>query len=292
VSVDGEYQNAMLFNEAAVKAGSFDDLGSDIDEILMSVEKEMLGVDDSQQFVSEELESVDTSNTDAGKIVMDTGKPDTKDGNSQPKIVDDKSKKAEAPATMTEECVDEYGNLTLYAISELSGADLVQAAKSQGYVFNKNEGSFRNEQKSALCVVGSELKPLDEKGIASLEKGGGTESVSYLMQTRQYKSARDVLNGMTKCVTEDVADRGDGALAVVYGPSMKTFLVFVVPVEEEGENVYNVEMFSDEAIANGLFDKQMREYGDDENASYGKSIAEVWDAIVGGAVGDYVREHG
>ena len=234
---------------------------------------------------------MDAPGTDAAKGATDVGKPGAQDDKTQPKIVEDSARKVGAPATMTEECVDEYGNLTLYAISELSGADLVQAAKSQGFAFDEKEGVLSNEYESVLCVMNSEFEPMDEKGIASLEKGGGTESVAYIMRTNQYTSPRDVLNGLSKCVTEDVADKSGGSLAVVYGPSMKTFLVFVVP-NDEGENVYNVEVFSDEAIASGLFDRQMQQYGDDEDASYGNSIAEVWDTLVGGAVGDYVREHG
>ncbi len=289
VNVDEDGQTAVLFNEAAVNAGAFGDLGTSIDALLSNLEKELAR--NGQQFVTEELESVDASGTDAAKGATDVEKIGAQDNKTQPKVVDDTARKVEVPATMTEECVDEYGNLTLYAISELSGADLVQAAKSQGFAFDEKEGVFANEHKSVLCVMNSEFEPMNEEGIASLEKGGGTESVAYIMRTSQYTSPRDVLNGMGKCVTEDVAHKDGGSLAVVYGPSMKTFLVFVVP-NDEGENVYNVEVFSDEAIASGLFDKQMQQYGDDENASCGKSIAEVWDALVGGAVGDYVREHG
>ena len=44
-----------------------------------------------------------------------------------------------APSSFDEKCLDEYGNPTMYALTELTGPEVVQLLEEQGYVWQDND---------------------------------------------------------------------------------------------------------------------------------------------------------
>lgn len=188
------------------------------------------------------------------------------------------------PKTATEECLDKYGMVTAYAVSELSGEDLVRTLYAQGFI--EVAGNFSGGEDGSFhfsAFDNSKVYALDE--LKALPKGGGTVPVAFMLRTNKYETSLDMVKGLSKCVVADVKVVSDSvAVAVVYGPSMKEYFMFV--------SQDTLALFSNEALEAGLFDSFGRMAGklkDDE--SYGSTVAEVWDSYVGGAVGDYVRDH-
>ena len=202
---------------------------------------------------------------------------------------DNKNKKdnSKAPSAFTEKCKDENGSLTNYALSELTGAELVQSVESLGYTYDTKDGAYVNDKGNKFNAVDTNLKPLDAKALKKLEKGGGDAKIAYLRIASGYKDVRDAFTGLNKCSTDDVMVRNDKYVyAVVHGPSMKEYLVLVAPKDD----TYVLAMYSNEAVAAGLVGK-ISKLDDENTEKLGNSIDEVWKALTDGPVGDYVREH-
>ncbi len=58
----------------------------------------------------------------------------------------DEKDNSKAPSAFTEKCKDENGSLTNYALSELTGAELVQSVESLGYTYDTKEGAYVNDK--------------------------------------------------------------------------------------------------------------------------------------------------
>ena len=198
-----------------------------------------------------------------------------------------KKDKSKAPAALTEKCVDDNGSLTSYALSELTGAELVQSVESLGYTYDTKEGTYVSDKGNQLCALDANLKPLDTKALKKLEKGGGDAKIAYIRIAYGYKNVRDAFTGLNKCSTDDVVVREDTQVyAVVHGPSMKEYLVIVGPKDD----TYVLTMYTNKGVAAGLVDK-VNSLDGTESEKLGNSIDEVWKSLTGGSVGDYVREH-
>lgn len=199
----------------------------------------------------------------------------------------DKKDNSKAPAVLTEKCQDDNGSLTNYALSELTGAELVQSAESLGYTYDTKEQAYVSDKGNEFNAVDEDLKPLDAKALKKLEKGGGDAKIVYVRVAKGYKNVRDAFTGLNKCATDDVMVRNDKQVyAVVHGPSMKEYLVFLGSKDDN----YVLYMYSNEAVAAGLVGKSTK-LDDETTEKIGNSIDDVWKALTDGPVGDYVREH-
>lgn len=285
-TVNDANQNVVLANEAMVKTGVFGEPGDTVEGLFSKAEAEVKG--EGLYGTAGESEVLDDFVApESGMTKQDDGaKTQKKDETSK---TDEASKNVEAPATLTEECLDEYGNPTMYAISELSGKDLVQVLKSQGFAYDSKQKAFLNDKASVFAVLGGENgQAIDDKAIEAKAAGGGSDPVVYVLSSMQYVDAIDMLRGTAKCVIEDECVVGENVVAVVYGPSMQEYLVVVVPEDADNDR-YSFGMYSSAAVAAGLFNRTSN-LGDG-NKEYGSTIAEVWKTLTGGAVGDYVRDH-
>ena len=290
-------KSVIMFNEASVNDGffgdykSYDELYEDVFESADSSGDESLAEDldklttpEPDDAKQDDAKKDDAKQDDAKDAKTDVGKDDAKKDAEK-----DKTATVKPPAAATKECLDEFGNPTAYAISELSGADLVRLLESQGFVYNEKETGYENADGTFFGVIDEDFEGLTPSEIEALGNDGGTEPILYLLRTAQYKTGREVVKGTVKCVTEDVDMVDDNrGFAVVYGPSMREYLMTVAHSEDDG--VFTVSWFSNDAIASGLFNK-VTNYGTDGGEDVGSSVSEVWQRLVGTSVGDYVRDH-
>ncbi len=196
----------------------------------------------------------------------------------------------EPPAGLTDECFDSHGNLTVYAVSELTGSELVQALESQGYEYDTSQKAFMTPaQNSRFAVLDANLSSLSKESIGVLDRGGGSMPVAYVLHTTDYRSAREMMDGLGKCTLLDRKVVNDHmTCAVMSGPSGRELLVSVSNPTDKGLLVMHV--LSNEAVAAGMVDKMASE-NPKAPVAYGSSIAEVWQKLAGVPVGDYIREH-
>ena len=290
-------KSVIMFNEASVNDGffgdykSYDELYEDVFESADSSGDESLAEDldklttpEPDDAKQDDAKKDDAKQDDAKDAKTDVGKDDAKKDAEK-----DKTATVKPPAAATKECLDEFGNPTAYAISELSGADLVRLLESQGFVYNEKETGYENADGTFFGVIDEDFEGLTPSEIEALGNDGGTEPILYMLRTAQYKTGREVVKGTVKCVTEDVDMVDDNrGFAVVYGPSMREYLMTVAHSEDDG--VFTVSWFSNDAIASGLFNK-VTNYGTDGGEDVGSSVSEVWQRLVGTSVGDYVRDH-
>lgn len=251
---------------------------------------------------------------------LSTEEDDRTDEASQKKKQSSESPAQELPAppdAFTPECVDEFGQISAFAISELTGADLVQAARSQGYVYDGEQRGFVLDYRARLGVLDANFVPLTEDGIAALEKGGGTTPVVFVLQTTKYGTARELIDLMGRCTVDDRKTIGDHmTCAVLHGPSARQYLVSVSNPTDQ--SALTMHIISNEAVAAGMLDKMAGKTGPansgpagenpatdapatdapatgsptgGNSASYGASIAEAWQNIAGVPIGEYLREH-
>ncbi|MDO4798539.1 MAG: zinc ribbon domain-containing protein [Coriobacteriales bacterium] len=291
-TIDDANKNIVLANEAMVETGAFSEPGDTIDSLYAQFEAEVGGAglsgDMGKGDVMGDLITPQVDATTAKDVSKDTSADKDKDADKTQKK-DTSTTAVEAPATLTQECLDEFGNPTMYAISELSGKDLVQTLQSQGFSYASEQKLYANNKDSVFLVMtGEDGQTLSDKDIEALEKGGGNTPLVYVLSSTQYKDALAMLQGTDKCVIEDVMLMGDKAVAVVYGPSMQEYLVAVVP-DDTVDGRFSFGMYSSVAVAAGLFD-QTSDLGEGDK-KYGDTISQVWETLTGGSVGDYVRDH-
>lgn len=194
------------------------------------------------------------------------------------------------PSSLTEDCFDDRGNLTVYAICELTGAELVQALESEGYAYDTDVRAFMTEDQNArFAVLDADLNSLSRESIAMLERGGGSMPVAFVLHTTGYASAREMMDGLGKCTLRDRKAINDHmTCAVMSSPSARDMLVSVSNPTDKGLLVMHV--MSNEAVAAGMVDKMSQ--GDPKApVTYGTTIADVWQKLAGVPVGDYMREN-
>ena len=176
-----------------------------------------------------------------------------------------------------DECTDRHGDATAYAVAELTGADLQTLLRQQDYAWNaRNLLWIKEDGSAAIAVLGPTGKPLAAEGIDELAQGAAEGAASYRITSSRYrtpKRAFDALVGrVMTCEDSDVTETS--GVAVASGVSGKRCLVFV----NTSQDIAVVSVFSEEALAAGLFDELAGE-------TLGSSVDEVFEALVGRAPG-------
>ncbi|MGN0262598.1 MAG: hypothetical protein ACI4B9_07165 [Eggerthellaceae bacterium] len=168
-------------------------------------------------------------------------------------------------------CIDEHGNVTLYALTELKGWELATLLDQQGYVWNEDIRTWMRPEDGASYAA---LKESGEYAIddynAANEKGGGILAFGF-SNVAGYKDAESALAGNAQCVVEDSVFEGEDGAAIIYGPSMKEYLVLI---SKATESTHQFMVVSQEAIGSGYLDEVLGE-------PVGGTLQEVWTTLTG-----------
>lgn len=183
-----------------------------------------------------------------------------------------------------EECTDEDGNPTGYAISELKGWQLETLCQEKGLTWNKEMRQWEGKGGYQLVVydadkfVGEQHSRLDDDEIAKLDKGSVASGVVYQIQSTKFTECPESYQNFVskRMVNEDFVNITDTSwIGVAYGPSMKRMLV---PIYKGAYRAYTLIEFVPEAtIARGEFDTYEK-----AEEIYGKSLGKtIGDAFYG-----------
>lgn len=173
--------------------------------------------------------------------------------------------------TFADECLDANKGITMYSLCELKGWQLETLATQNGYKVVSNDTSMKLYRASdgAAIVAANSSGALSESAFQALDKGASGSAVEYIVLAPYYDSLDSSLNSMFNCVKEDSQYFSDGSYgAVVYGPSMTSYLVFAGKTDSGVTYMF----YNKTALANGM-------------VSYGSTIDEVWKNMTGRAVG-------
>ena len=174
-----------------------------------------------------------------------------------------------------DECIDEHGNITLYALTELKGWQVATLLDQQQYTWEyEMDNTWTRE------FDGAAFRAIKETGAYTLdtynemnEKGGCIAAYAYSV-VAGYPDAKAALSGNAKCVIEQSWFDEDGSgIAIVYGPSMKEYFVVITPYTE---STALFTIFSKEAVGSGMADEILQ-------METGGSFDALWDKIVNGA---------
>ena len=158
----------------------------------------------------------------------------------------------QVPLEVPDGCLDRKGNLTVLALTELPGEQLLALLAQQEYAWSERNLLWTKEDGSAAFVVlDAKAKQLDEEAVASLGAGIDEDSVSYRLVASNYadsKRAFDRLAGRVMEV-EDVEYADTNAVGILHDDAARRCLVFV----STGKGVHVVNVYSEGAVEAGLF---------------------------------------
>lgn len=170
-----------------------------------------------------------------------------------------------------DECTDRHGDVTVYAVTELTGEQICALLEQQDYVWSeRNQMWIKMDGSAAFVVNNAEGEPLSKDEIAQLGTGGTEASVSYRIVTSEYSSAKKTLNNLARKIMtcDDIEYLGTSSVAVVYGPSEQRCLVFV----SKSNGVFTVSVYSEPALAEGLFNNE-------SGQELGATVDEVFETL-------------
>ena len=171
-----------------------------------------------------------------------------------------------------DECTDKYGNVTLYALTELKGWQLETLLDQQGYRWDESQYGWIRASDGANYSAWKETGVYTRETYDQMNEKGGAIVCIGLNVVAGYNSPQEALNGAARCVVEDsYFDDNNGGIAVFYGPSMKEYLA-IINMNDEGKVLFMT--FSKEAVATGVFDQVVGE-------QVGDSFDDIWKAVTG-----------
>lgn len=178
-----------------------------------------------------------------------------------------------APDVWTRECTDRRGDLTAYAVTELTGAELQALLQQQGYVWSTRNQLWTNEEGSAAVVVlGPEGQTLPDEQIGQLSAGGEEAGASYRLVSGSYTNAQrafeELVGDVMTC--EDVVFADQSGVAVATGPSGRRVLVLV----GMDDGAACVSVFGEGAVEAGLLDAVA-------GHELGATLPEAYEALAG-----------
>ena len=156
------------------------------------------------------------------------------------------------PIEVPDGCLDRKGNLTVKALAELRGEQLLALLAQQEYAWNeRNQLWTKLDGSAALVVLDAEDKPLGEEELANLGAGMVESSVSYRLVASNHSSAKRAFERLAGEVleVEDVEHAEESSVGVLRDIEGQRCLVFV----STGNNVHAVNVYSEGAVAAGLF---------------------------------------
>ena len=168
--------------------------------------------------------------------------------------------------------IDQHGNVSLYALIELTGPEVTELYENQGYVWNEKDQEFKREADGAFFFsLNDSGKLTADDYVAATDKGGVAIAATYNV-VAGYKDAESALKGNAQCTVEDSYFTEDGVgVAIIYGPSMEEYLVVV---DQYGDRMFELDVYSQDAIASGLVDRI-------HGGTYGETLKEVWKTLTG-----------
>ena len=170
-----------------------------------------------------------------------------------------------------DECTDEHGNITLYALTELKGWQLETLLDQQGYEWDEDKLSWTRRVDGASFSAYKETGTYKRETYDQMnEKGGAIVAVGFNV-VAGYEDPQAALSGNAKCVIEDsFFDGGDG-IAIFYGPSMKEYLAII---SKYSESTSQIMIFSQEAVGSGMADEML-------GTPVGGTFRDVWRSVTG-----------
>lgn len=175
-----------------------------------------------------------------------------------------------ASSEFAAECVDEHGNITLYALTELTGVQLETLLTQQGYVWNEKNNWVRETDGADFASVDEE-NVVSRDAYAQMTEKGDAIRILAMNMVAGYESPEAALRGNAKCSVEDSFFDGDAGIAIFHGPSMKEYFAIITP---SGENLATILVFSEESLSSGLADKYL-------GTEVGHSLQEAWKNATG-----------
>ena len=170
-----------------------------------------------------------------------------------------------------DECTDEHGNITLYALTELKGWQVATLLDQQEYEWQEANSMW------VRPMDGATFSAVKETGVYTIdtynemnEKGGAIAAIG-LNVVAGYKDSQAALKGNAKCVVEDSYFDGNDGIAIFYGPSMKEYLAII---SQYTESTTLFMIFSQEAVGSGMADEYL-------GTQVGGSFKDVWKSITG-----------
>lgn len=171
-----------------------------------------------------------------------------------------------------DECTDKYGNVTLYALTELKGWQLETLLDQQGYKWNEDQYSWIRASDGASFAAWKETGVYTRETYDQMNEKGGAIVCIGLNIVAGYNSPQEALKGVARCVVEDsYFDSDNGGIAIFYGPSMKEYLA-IINMNDENKVLFMT--FSKEAVGTGVFDEVVGE-------QVGGTFEDVWKAVTG-----------
>lgn len=170
-----------------------------------------------------------------------------------------------------DDCIDEHGNITLYALTDLKGWQLQTLLDQQGYEWNGKTCAWVRPEDGASFFAYKETGVFTESDYAAANEAGGAIVAVGSNIVAGYKDAEAAYRSNVKCVTVDSYFANGEGLVIFYGPSMKEYLAFVTPYTE---STMQILIFSQEAVGSGMLDEI-------SGQQYGGSFKEVWKTVTG-----------
>lgn len=178
--------------------------------------------------------------------------------------------------TWADECLDRRGDVTAFAVAELTGEQLEALLLQQDYAWSeRNRMWVKQDGSAALVVNDANGEHLTSEQVAALSEGAAEAATSYRIVTSGYSNAKKAFEALAGKLmeVEDVEITDDGAIGVVHDLLGRRCLVFV----NESNDVYLVSVFAEPAVEAGLFDAQL-------GSSYGTTIESAFKALAGRTV--------
>lgn len=156
------------------------------------------------------------------------------------------------PLEVPDGCLDRRGNLTVLALTELPGEQLLALLAQQDYAWSERNQLWTKEDGSAAFVaLDAEGKPMNEEKVAGLGAGIDEAAVSYRLVASNYATPRRAYDRLAGRMLEtvDVEYMDVNVVGILHDDIARRCLVFVST--SNGVQVVNV--FGEGAVEAGLF---------------------------------------
>lgn len=185
----------------------------------------------------------------------------------------------EEAATYPAEALDAHGNPTLYAVTELDGAQLSDMLAAAGWRWDTESLMFFVPNvHAALYAFGPDSYEYTYSDISGLSAFGSGSPVQFviLVEAEDYPTTEDALSALVPepLVIEAIewSDERDTCFFAFHGPSGERS--FAMLTHEPDNGTYRLVAFNPEAISQGLFADWLGE-------DLGTSVDEVWNNMFG-----------
>ena len=243
-SSQGNSTSASSVSSSSSSSTYVDDASGETEELSLSSAASKLSVVDPGEGVEDEANL-----GESGSLQSDSGKTI---GTLESGAASSASKPSSY--SMDSRFLDEYGNVTLYAFSELTGSQLQRMATDNGYKHQSTNAYSRGSRNYFACMLeGKALAPSD---VVQLEKGAEGEPVIFVIQETKYPTAKDALQGLAPMTIEKSAFTSDGkfGVAIVSGASSQQFAVIIMKNDGGG---FGINAYNAEAVTSGFAAKHL-----------------------------------